>query len=259
MNFDLLYEEYAHTTPEVNPITYQFNENFKKPPLGKGGKLYLKRGRMNDTTFHKYDDVCYAVPRVWECPTGFTHGCTFWKTKSEILAIRHYRECGNAQNKLKKKFDSIIEKQDYLYKLSKAIDSDIELPKLKDGFVPRPHQKVGIEYLAWVDRNILIADGMRTGKTATALLITASRKFDTCLIVCPAMLQSVWRDAINNIIDNPVVNILESDDEIKSGYNIVSYDKIHTIDADVDICIGDEIHFILEPNARRSSGIDLHP
>lgn len=256
-NFKWLHEQYKYTNPITNPICYQYHENFKKPVLGKNGKLYHKRGRMNDSVFENYNDVCYAVPGVWERPFGFKYnGYSCWTTKSEILAMRHYREFGNAQNKLKKRFDSIIEKQDKLYALSKAIDSNIELPKLKDGFVPRPHQKVGIEYLAWVDKNILIADGMRTGKTATALMITASRKFDTCLIVCPAMLQTVWRDAINDTIYNPTINILESDDEIKFGYNIVSYDKIHTIDANVDICIGDEIHFILEPNARRSAGMN---
>ncbi len=99
-------------------------------------------------------------------------------------------------------------------------------------------------------------DGMRSGKTSSALLLVAHNKFKTVLIVCPAMLKGVWEKAINETIVNPKINELNSNDEIKEGYfNLVSYDVIHTIDAAVECCILDESHYLIKAQARRSEGV----
>lgn len=255
--FEWLHKKYENTKPLVNPITYQFNENFKTSILGDAGKIYLKRGRMNDGIFYQYNDINYAVPGVWNCPFGFIHdGHSCWITKSEAVALRHFREYKNAQNHLKKKWENIIKEQDYIYSLSKAIDCNIELPIVKETFVVRSHQKLGIEFGNLTNGRFIIADQQRTGKSFTALLYVLSQVWDICLIVCPAKVVSVWINMIKSICDENI-NLLRSEDSLKNGFNIVSYDLLHTIDdLDCDIAIADEAHFFIKDEARRSRAVN---
>lgn len=253
--FEKLFTKNSNTNPLINPVRFQFSEHYTNPILGNKGKVYLKRGKMNDGVFYK-DEEYYAVPSVWECPIGFIHdGYAFWKTNSEIHAINQYRFSKNAQNKLKKKWDKEIEKHDYLYSLSSAIDLDIELPKLPNDFIIRPHQKVGIEFGNLTNGKFIIADQQRTGKSFTSLIYALSCSWDKCLIVCPSKVVIIWESMINKISDIPV-KILKSGDTIELGFNIISYDLIHKIDnKNVDICIADECHFFIQDNARRSAAM----
>lgn len=250
-----LQEKYDKMTPERNPVMCQLSRKYKHESLGDGGKLYLIRGRFHKRHLNS-DELHYGVPFLWKCPAGFIQNKTLcWCTKSEALAIRYYREYGNAQNRLKKKFDAIIKEQDYFYSLSKAVDSDVELPKLKPGFEPRPHQKVAIEFGILTDGRFLIADQMRTGKSFSALLYILSEKWSKCLIVAPAKVVSIWAKMIEEICDVKY-KILKSHDALEKGFNIVSYDSLHTIETlDCDIAVCDEAHFFLKGNARRSQAV----
>lgn len=252
---------FDNKNPITNPIMYQHNRNYKNEPvLGKAGKIYLKRGRMHNPTFSyivKPESSYYAVPLVWEQPEGFGYDKVYcWKTESEIIALRHYREYGVAQHKLKKKFDAIIEKQDELYKLSKSIKSETPLPKVKEGFIPREHQVVVMDYGKKTDGCFILADQQRTGKSFGALLYILSEKWDKVLIVCPAKVSTIWEKMINTICDHQV-NILKSNGILNDNtISICSYDTLHTIeDLSCDIAVGDEIHFVLEKGNRRNSAI----
>lgn len=252
-----LNDKYKNTNPLDNPITFQYTDKFTEGILGDKGKIYLKRGRMNDGIIIK-DDVSYAVPLVWSKPEfGFkSDNVTCWTTKSELHAINHYRYSRNAQPILAKKWDEIIAWEDYIYTLSKATDSDIEIPELKDGFQLRPHQKVGVEFGKAVGGNFIIADQQRTGKSYTALVYTLSEEWDRCLIIAPAKVVPIWSNMIKSICNIPI-KVLSSNDELTNGFNIVSYDTLHTIDnLDCDIAIADECHFFLQVNARRSMAIN---
>ncbi len=266
--YDFLYKDFDNTLPEVNPISYQSSRYYTGPSLGDAGKLYLKRERMNDLSYEDFDNYSYGVPAVWECPFGFDYdGFAWWTTQSEMLAVRHYRTYKNAQNKLKVAFDEIIKKQDYIYDLSKAIDSSINLPDYKSGFEARPHQKVGVEFGRLANGRFIIADQQRTGKSYTSLMYALSQTWDKCLIVCPAKLTGIWgseqgvdgkvrNGMIRTICDNPI-KILKSNDFLVDGFNVVSYDILHTIsNLDCDIVIADEAHFFLEEGARRSKAVN---
>lgn len=259
--YDWLHEKYKDSSPEKNPLTFQLTKEYKGPILGSKGKVYLKRGKMNDGIVHKHDHVYFAVPCVWEQPMGFEHDrYNCWITKSELHAMNQYRYSKLAQGHLKRKWDKIIERQDYMYKLSKAIDSGFDLPELKESFIPRDHQKVGVEFGILTNGRFIIADQQRTGKSYTSLMYVLSQKWDKCLIICPSKVVPIWANTktgmISHICDLPI-NVLSSGDELEDGFNVVSYDTIHTIDdLDCDIAIADEAHFFLEVNARRSHAVN---
>lgn len=253
------------THPRINPIRYQRNPDFNGAVLGDKGKVYLKRGKMNDGAFYTYE-INYAVPCVWERPTGFYHDSyACWITKSESHAMNQYRYSGLAQEHLKREWNKVIELQDYIYGLSRAVDSDIDLPDIKIEL--RPHQKVGVEFGRLTNGNFIIADQQRTGKSYTALVYTLSQKWDRCLIVCPSKVVDIWgavedseagtrNGMIRTICDRPI-KILRTGDVLEDGFNVVSYDTLHTIDnLDCDIAIADEAHFFLEANARRSRAVN---
>lgn len=251
--FDFLYEKHKNDNPIINPIGFQFSEYYNGPLLGDKGKVYYKRGRMNDGIFYT-DESYYAVPAVWERPEGFIHdGYSCWMTYSEIHAINQYRYSKLAQNHLKKRWIDLIKSHDYMYNLSKSITSDIEVTNnISNDFIPRPHQLVGVEFGQLTSGNFIIADQQRTGKSYTALLYALSEKFNRCLIVCPAKVVPVWEKMIRNIC-NIEIKVLKGGDELVNGFNIVSYDLIHRINNKIcDICIADECHFFIQGEARRS-------
>lgn len=249
-------EKAKDLSPIKNPYEYTNNENFKFGMLGDKGKVYHKRKRFLYPTEHP-DNTYYMIPGVWEQPVGFsTDWNACWGTHSEYHAINHYRYAKKASGILRRKWNEIIKKQDYLYSLSKAIDSNFELPKLKSGFEVRPHQKVGIEFGLLTNGKFIIADQQRTGKSFTALLYCLSQTWDKCLIVCPAKVVPVWESMIQKICDLPIT-VLNSNDSLQPGFNIISYDSLHTIDdLTCDITIADEAHFIIESTARRSQAIN---
>lgn len=175
---------------------------------------------------------------------------------SEYHAINYYRETLNAEEKLKNKWNYEINKQDYLYKLSKATETFIKLPKaVNESFIPRPHQLVAIEFGKLTNGKFIIADQQRTGKSYSSLLYVLSENWEKCLIVCPAKLTLVWENMIKTIC-NFSYKILKPKDELVSGFNIISYDILHTIDdLKCNIAITDEGHYFVKGNNRRSNAV----
>lgn len=171
-------------------------------------------------------------------------------------ALNLYRKTGEIQSIIKHKFDRLIENEDYLFNLSKALDSDCDLPNVKESFIPRPHQKVAIEFGKLTNGRFLIADQMRTGKSFSALLYLLTTDAKKILIVCPSKLTGVWVDMVNNICDYET-KILKSNNVLENKINIISYDILHTIEdlSNIDLTIVDETHFFLKSTARRSNAI----
>lgn len=181
----------------------------------------------------------------------------FIGTKSELHAMNYYRNhMATACNSLSKKWDKDILKQDYIYNLSKAINSNSNLPsKILKSFVPRDHQKVAIEFGNLTNGCFIIADQQRTGKTHSSLLYILSQEWDKCLIICPSKVCLVWQKMIHNICGEES-KILKSNDIIENGFNIISYDILHTINnRDCDIAVTDECHFFVNGTARRSEAV----
>lgn len=254
--FDNFLEKNRNTNPIQNPIRYQFSPHYNGACLGKKGKIYHKRGKFLKGILNPKIEG-YAVPNVYEEPIGFYFdGYAASFTKSEAVAMNHYRNARKASGKLRNKWDKIIKEQDYIYSLSKSISSNTELPEsLNENFIPREHQKVAIQFGELTNGKFVICDQQRTGKSYSALLYILSQKWDKCLIVSPSKVVSIWGNMIQNICSENI-NILGSGDELQNGFNIVSYDTLHTIlDLNCDIAVCDEAHFFLENDARRSKAV----
>lgn len=251
-----MYELHKPVSPERNPLTFCYHPDYKEGMLGDKGKIYLFNKKVDDCGSYFLHKNQWVVPSVWKTPPGFrTQVCLGANTKSEYIAREHYRYSRKALNKLKKKWDSIIEKEDVIYNLSKAKDSAIEL-KLKDGFKLRPHQKAVVEFCQTTSYNPLIALDMRMGKSYGALAYIYTVPNDRCLLVVPANLISTWVNFINTIFENPTINVLKRNGVVVAGYNIVSYNVIETIDAtNLDVCVLDEAHYIKNLDTIRSKGV----
>ncbi len=174
-----------------------------------------------------------------------------------MFAVRYYRKYGRAQHKLKAKFDKIIRKEDELYELSRAVDSNCELPPgVREGFVPRSHQKTVIEFGKRTNGCFILADQQRVGKSFGFLLYVMSQQWDKVLVVAPSKVCPVWEKMVEVISDIPT-KILKTGDTLESGkINICSYDVLHTIeDLSCSIAGTDECHFFLTDSARRSKAV----
>lgn len=218
----------------------------------------------NKITFNGNKKI-YYIENLINIPKAFNHdsdfeigkGIVYYAyTTSEIEALNFYRKNKFTTNDLKYKWNKEINKQDYLYKLSKSVESSIDLPNtISPDFTPRPHQMVAIEFGEITDGNFIIADQQRTGKTYSSLLYVLSQKWTSCLIVCPSKVCSVWEKMIFEI-SSRYAKILKSNDSIEKGFNICSYDILHTInDINVDITIADEAHFFVNGTSRRNHAI----
>jgi superfamily II DNA or RNA helicase len=246
---------------KTNPTTYLKNGGvFYALPL-KEAKIYRDIPRTGCRLIKNckpcYENILYKTSKVYEKPNGFfTNLDEYFHTVSEPWALELFRQNKLARKPLADYFQQIIDKEDKLYKLSKSILTDISAGSFKDGFTFRDHQPVILEYAKLSGRNsLLICDQQRTGKTYTALCYVASLKFKKCLIVCPAGVINDWERMLFDIFEESEINltILNKYDEIQNGYNVISYDKLHTIEnLDVDVAVIDEIHYINKTNARRT-------
>jgi len=139
-----------------------------------------------------------------------------------------------------------------------------------------PFQKSGISYA--LDRwNTLIADEPGLGKTAQAIVFANEIGAQRVLVICPASVRLQWQQMIYRWVwprnlptktGFPVVcPILTGKSPIYRGphpcWYIVSYDLIARSPAiyeifrgmNYDLFIGDEIHFLRSPEARRTQHI----
>jgi hypothetical protein len=247
-------------TPEVNPIGFDYSTMRERYTPTDEGKVYRFSDNIRNFYWRNRNiQGNFFVPKIYNRPTGFLGRCCTWYSPSELLAKEYFRKTGRAMHKLKRRWEAEFVKEDELFELSTKLTIeeglDFELPTLKEGFTPRFFQTLPAYYQKVQGGNILIADEMRVGKTHAAVLISRMQEHKQILIVCPAMLQDNWTSAIQDMVIDPKIKRLEMGDTVEEGYNIISYDKVHSIKADVDLCIADEIHFILEKDARRSKGM----
>jgi len=199
----------------------------------------------------------YIMPYKSDKPQGFTYdGYYSWKTSCLLHALNAYRNGISVSSDLEEHFYNLIKEQDILYNLSSSINSNILLPDgINENFIPRPHQLVAIEFGKLTNGKFIIADQQRTGKSYSALLYALTQEWDKCLIICPAKVVLVWKAMISTISNKPI-NIIETNGKIVNGFNIISYDSLHTIgDKGANITIADEGHFFVQKGARRTNAV----
>jgi SNF2 family DNA or RNA helicase len=132
---------------------------------------------------------------------------------------------------------------------------------------PLEHQKVAIEKLLSNDRFIL-ADDMGLGKTTSTIIASIESEAKKILIVCPASLKINWKREIELYTDRKIMIVEGRKWGSTFDYYIINYDIIknyHTTDksedsddykllvnANFDLAIVDEAHYLSNPQANRT-------
>jgi len=168
-----------------------------------------------------------------------------------------------------KEFESYFEEQNKvgnkLIEMSKAKNSDIEIPKLKYGEL-YPYQKAGVEFIEYTNGKTLIADAMGCGKTLQAIAWTSLHPEKTpILVVCPATLKINWKREFEQwvgmksiIIDTKFTlsDTIFNDTKIYIiNYDIFKKKRAILEKLDIQVMILDECHNIKNPKAGRSKEI----
>jgi len=148
----------------------------------------------------------------------------------------------------------------------KKLDREIDYTKYSNR-PPLEHQKIAIEKLLANDRYIL-ADEQGLGKTTIAVISSLESKAKKILIVCPASLKINWKREIENYTDRRILIVEGRKWGSTFDFYIINYDIIknyHTteksedsddykllVNANFDLAIVDECHFLSNPQANRT-------
>lgn len=131
--------------------------------------------------------------------------------------------------------ESEIERRTKLDAVALKQDSDIDV-KFQPGFVLRPFQRVGVEFIDLAKGRALLADQMGLGKTWQALGYAVLRDLRT-VVVCPAHLKANWAREIYQLTgQHPTILQGREPDQFavttmllnKPKFTIINYDIIST-------------------------------
>jgi SWI/SNF-related matrix-associated actin-dependent regulator 1 of chromatin subfamily A len=148
----------------------------------------------------------------------------------------------------------------------KKLNRQIDYTKYKKR-PPFEHQKLAIEKLLANDRFIL-ADSMGCMKTSSTIIASLESGARKILVVCPASLKINWEREIKMYTDKKILIVEGKKWGSTFDYYIINYDIIknfHTMDknensddykllvnANFDLAIVDEAHFLSNPQASRT-------
>ncbi len=164
----------------------------------------------------------------------------------------------------KRKLNIQHEKDNEMLGMSKAIDSNIEIPKLKGELFP--FQKAGVQFIEKTGGKTLIADEPGCGKTLQAIawcqLHPDKRPI---LVICPATLKINWQREFEKWTDIKAYIISSKDNEYQLpttyevyivNYDIVEKQKNLLKKIDSKVIILDESTAIKNPKAKRTKAIN---
>lgn len=149
--------------------------------------------------------------------------------------------------------------------LSRAVETDIELPDVEPFNSMRPYQRIAPIMYATGERNrILIADEMGLGKSLQALGCVELAEHERVLIVCPSVVKHNWANEIEKWIGTHHRHEFASTFIIKgrtgaidamARFHIINYDILderaeHLMDIGYDCIIFDEVHRIKNPDTK---------
>jgi SWI/SNF-related matrix-associated actin-dependent regulator 1 of chromatin subfamily A len=113
---------------------------------------------------------------------------------------------------------------------------------------PRPYQEIGRDFLAG-RRFALLADEMRVGKTAQAILAAAKIGAKRTLVLCPAIAVPVWRDQWAQWRPGAPVS------PVVMSYEKALIEQDRLLAQAWDVTVIDECHFAGNPEAKRTKMI----
>jgi len=200
--------------------------------------------------------------KVWKCPVNEknliatysmieNHGFTVFPEM--MIELEKYREQFEIQK---------VENEKKIA-ASKAIDANIEIPKLKGELFP--FQKAGVQFIENTNGKTLIADEMGLGKTLQSIAycqLHAEKR--PILVVCPATLKLNWQREFKKWTDikSYVINSqdLKYQLPIYEAY-IINYDIVGKMEEMLkkmkfQVMILDEAHYLKNSKALRSKAIN---
>lgn len=132
---------------------------------------------------------------------------------------------------------------------------------------PLNHQKDAIQKLV-ENKKFILADDMGLGKTTSTIIAALETGAKKVLIICPATLKINWKREIENYTDRSVYIAEGKNFSKEHDFVIINYDIIKNFhdtkrksesqitDANFDLVVIDEAHYIKNPQAQRTKLIN---
>jgi SWI/SNF-related matrix-associated actin-dependent regulator 1 of chromatin subfamily A len=132
---------------------------------------------------------------------------------------------------------------------------------------PLEHQKEAIQKLV-ENKKFILADDMGLGKTTSTIIAALESGAKKVLIICPATLKINWKREIENYSDKSVYIAEGKNFSTESDFVIINYDIIKNfhdtkkkgesqiLDANFDLVVVDEAHYIKNATAQRTKLIN---
>ena len=132
---------------------------------------------------------------------------------------------------------------------------------------PLEHQKESIQKLV-ENKKFILADDMGLGKTTSTIIAALEAGSKKVLIICPATLKINWKREIENYSDKAVYIAEGKNFSTDADFVIINYDIIKNfhdtkkkgesqiLDANFDLVVVDEAHYIKNATAQRTKLIN---
>ena len=132
---------------------------------------------------------------------------------------------------------------------------------------PLEHQKESIQKLV-ENKKFILADDMGLGKTTSTIIAALEAGSKKVLIICPATLKINWKREIENYSDKAVYIAEGKNFSTEADFVIINYDIIKNfhdtkkkgesqiLDANFDLVVVDEAHYIKNATAQRTKLIN---
>ena len=132
---------------------------------------------------------------------------------------------------------------------------------------PLEHQKEAIQKLV-ENKKFILADDMGLGKTTSTIIAALESSSKKVLIICPATLKINWKREIENYSDKSVYIAEGKNFSTEADFVIINYDIIKNfhdtkkksesqiLDANFDLVVVDEAHYIKNATAQRTKLIN---
>ena len=132
---------------------------------------------------------------------------------------------------------------------------------------PLEHQKEAIQKLV-ENKKFILADDMGLGKTTSTIIAALESESKKVLIICPATLKINWKREIENYSDKQVYIAEGKNFSTDADFVIINYDIIKNfhdtkkkgesqiLDANFDLVVVDEAHYIKNATAQRTKLIN---
>jgi len=132
---------------------------------------------------------------------------------------------------------------------------------------PLSHQQEAIQKLV-ENKKFILADDMGLGKTTSTIIAALETGAKKILIICPATLKINWKREIENYTDRSIFIAESKNFSTEHDFVIINYDIIKNfhdvkdkknskiIDANFDLVVVDEAHYIKNAQAQRTKLIN---